>query len=68
MAMTLSRPTMPKWSTGPDITGALLRTVDIVTPVLRPLLVSLAIMAAASWWTLPDQPPHPVTAVPAVER
>jgi hypothetical protein len=63
MTIALYHQTLPDWATRRNFGRALVRTGDVLATVLRPVVVAVAILIAAMWWSMPRAAADPVTTV-----
>ncbi|QNJ93403.1 hypothetical protein HZU40_03355 [Mycolicibacterium fluoranthenivorans] len=63
MTIALYHQTLPDWATRRNFGRALVRTGDVIATVLRPVVVAVAILIAAMWWSMPRASADPVTTV-----
>ncbi|MHA3018647.1 hypothetical protein ACXPWS_00055 [Mycobacterium sp. BMJ-28] len=63
MTIALYHQTLPDWASRRRLGRALVRTGDVLATVLRPVLVAVAILIAAMWWSVPRAAADPVTTV-----
>ncbi len=63
MTIALYHQTLPDWANRRSLGRALVRTGDVLATVLRPVVVAVAILIAAMWWSMPRAAADPVTTV-----
>lgn len=63
MTIALYHQTLPDWANRRTFGRALVRTGDVLATVLRPVVVAVAILIAAMWWSMPRAAADPVTTV-----
>lgn len=63
MTIALYHQTLPDWASRRNVARAVVRTGDVLATVLRPVLVAVAIMIAAMWWSMPRAAADPVNSI-----
>ncbi len=63
MTIALYHQTLPDWASRRKLGRAVVRIGDVLATVLRPVLVAVAIMIAAMWWSMPKAAADPVNTV-----